>query len=460
MEIKVRELEGRTLLASVAAERGHKVILGGKEDTRALARKGILPQGIVHEKSLGFSPVRKRCFRDIIENGNIITSQDEESGLLDESYDKFSKKSYDHDTVEMASFVFCWGEHDRSALINRYPDVAGKFIRSGSPRVDLWRHDFDPYYEKCRDQAIESGKYVLIISNFLTVMNQNPFWNIIAMKREKGMFKSEEYEYEIYNKTVWHLQMVVAYVRAIRRLASQYPGLKFVFRPHPVENVNAWKNMIGDIKNIQIIRSGGASSWIRGAKALIHNSCTTALEAAVRGIPVISFRPIRSCHEHPIPNSMGIEVYTEDELVNVVDKIAIECVDPDSMAQTQSKHEAIHHRFCNLEGRFAADVIVDHWEHVGARLREDKRGYNDIKKFFFKKLIKSSVLKMSSSVRDFVLKPIYRKTIHKTPAPTIHKIPGLSCSEVEYIIKGYESALGRFSDIRVSQLGRRSVLIE
>ena len=91
MEIKARELEARAFLAAVAAERGHKVILGGKEDTRSLAGKGILPPGILHDKSLGSSLGKGKVLRGIVNNGNILTGQVEESGLLDESFDHIAK---------------------------------------------------------------------------------------------------------------------------------------------------------------------------------------------------------------------------------------------------------------------------------------------------------------------------------------------------------------------------------
>ena len=52
IEVKIRELEGRTLLALAAAERGHQVILGSKMDALIPAVDGHLPPGIVHMKSL------------------------------------------------------------------------------------------------------------------------------------------------------------------------------------------------------------------------------------------------------------------------------------------------------------------------------------------------------------------------------------------------------------------------
>ena len=452
LEVKARELEGRALLASVAAERGHKVILGGKEDTRSLARKGFLPPGIVHDKSLGGSPYKKKILSDLLKNGHIVTSQDEESGLLDESYARIINK-YHSDCVEMTTFGFCWGDHDHSAIIERYPEYASKFIKSGSPRVDLWRREFNPYYEKSGDYKIDVGNYILIATNFSTVLNQNLFWNFISERRDKIGF-AEEHEYELYEMAAWQLKMMTAYIRAVRRLARECPDVNFILRPHPVENINAWHKILGDIKNVQVIRSGGVNAWIRGAQALIQNSCTTALEASVSGIPVISFRPVKSNFEHRIPNSVGIEVDTDEELVNVVNKIANKRGETDQVrhAQSQNINDIIHRRFCNVEGRFAADVIVDHWERVGEKLHDNNNRFNGIQRFMFRNLLKSPISRIVLSSRDFIKRGAY--------STKRYKLPDISHSEVEQMISGFGSALGRFSNIRVSQFGRRSVLIE
>jgi len=455
MEIKARELEARAFLAAVAAERGHKVILGGKEDTRSLASKGILPPGILHDKSMGSSRGKDKVIRGIVDNGHIFTGQVEESGLLDESFDRIARTRYHTDTLEKSTYSFCWGEHDYSSLIRNYPELSDKFIISGSPRVDLWRRDFNPYAAECRDRAADIGEYILIATNFKTVLNQNPFWNGIAERREKGKYlQAEEAEFEVYDKAAWQLRMIAAYIKAIRRLARQYPDLNFVFRPHPIENMDAWLNMIGDLKNVRITRIGGASSWIRGAKALIHNSCTTAMEAAVCGVPVISYRPIKSCHEHPIPNSAGIEVETEEELVNIVNKISNskEAMPYGRPGQAQEGHDAIHKRFSNIEGRFAADIIVDHWEAAGQKLRDDQGRFKDVRKYYFSKLLKSPLTGMVLYARDISKKRAYD--------PKSHKLKHLTRTEVEQLIGNYGAALGRFSGIRVTQLGQRSVLIE
>lgn len=62
------------------------------------------------------------------------------------------------------------------------------------------------------------------------------------------------------------------------RLAKN--GQKVIVRPHPSENIEIWKKYTKNYsKKIKIIRSGNVLSWILAAKLLIHNGCTTAIEA-------------------------------------------------------------------------------------------------------------------------------------------------------------------------------------
>ena len=52
IEVKVRELESKLLLAFAAVERGHEVLIGSKTDVLVPALQGKLPKGVIHLKSL------------------------------------------------------------------------------------------------------------------------------------------------------------------------------------------------------------------------------------------------------------------------------------------------------------------------------------------------------------------------------------------------------------------------
>ena len=54
--------------------------------------------GILHDKSLTPGPERLAYLKELRACGHVITSQDEESGLLEESYERFARKLYSPET--------------------------------------------------------------------------------------------------------------------------------------------------------------------------------------------------------------------------------------------------------------------------------------------------------------------------------------------------------------------------
>src|SRR6056297_3421602 len=139
IEIKVRELEGRLLLALAAAERGHSVIVGEKKDTIGLANKGLLPPGLIHLKSITPHESMKKMLARLKKNGHAVTVQDEESGLLDETYDTFARLRFSEETIKSVDKVLAWGEYDSRSLKQYYSSQSDKIVVTGSPRVDFWR---------------------------------------------------------------------------------------------------------------------------------------------------------------------------------------------------------------------------------------------------------------------------------------------------------------------------------
>jgi hypothetical protein len=60
METKARELEGRAFIALEAAKRGFQVVIGHKSPITSGLLSGLLPRGIVFERTL-LEAVRQHC---------------------------------------------------------------------------------------------------------------------------------------------------------------------------------------------------------------------------------------------------------------------------------------------------------------------------------------------------------------------------------------------------------------
>ena len=109
-EIAARELDSKILLAVLAAARGHQVIISDVEAIEKGICRGILSPGIFHTKSLSPGKIKISRHQEVIDNGSLVTSIDEESCLDTRGYDKFARIRYSEKSIDQSSAVFGWGQ--------------------------------------------------------------------------------------------------------------------------------------------------------------------------------------------------------------------------------------------------------------------------------------------------------------------------------------------------------------
>jgi hypothetical protein len=99
---------------------------------------------------------------------------------------------------------------------------------------------------------------------------------------------------------------------------------------------------------------GDVLPWIRGAKAVIHNSCTTGIESALIGTPVISYRPIvNKEYDHELPNTVSKEVFDYEDLyktISGIDKSA------DNYEMNKKQKATLRQYFYNIDDYAAPKV--------------------------------------------------------------------------------------------------------
>lgn len=463
IEVKARELEGRGLLAIAAAERGHNVILGEKRDTLSLAMKGYLAPGIIHEKSLTPSDAKIQVMAGLNEQGHVITSQDEEHGLLDETYDQFANRRYSEETVSRAAGIFTWGAHDEAALNAHYKEYSGRIKPTGSPRADFWRKDFSDYFRNHEvNEENRQKPYVLIASNFHTFTNENLLWNQLARLREAGYFDRDPgMESHIYENTAYQLHLAFEFIKMIRSLVSTFPEVDFIFRPHPTEAMDAWGKMIGDFPNLYVKRTGTISGWLRNSSMLLHNGCTSAIEAAVFGLPRIAYRPIPSEFERDMPNRISYPAFNMEELQERVTAI-LDGRRMEGMEEVEQRtREFLESRFANLKGELAADRMVDEWEKIGKSAGLEDVPISDLFTGGSKRLydLKKDIKRKLVTVRNTV-SPSYSSGGQQGKLlNTTHKFPSLETEEVHQLLNNLRKTLDRFHDVTFQRFGKKSFII-
>ena len=357
----MRELEGRVLLGLAAAERGHNVVVGRKREILDCARGRTFPPGIVHMKSIQGSMLPKMA--RIQRMGHLLSTQDEESGLLYDTYEHFAKLRHTNRTLDLVEKVFCWGEFDRHELERFFPQHGHKFVATGSPRVDFWRSGMAQFYRgEARSPAQRPRPFILVASNFLFAHSPRSRRDLVrqAERHQAGVPYGEWTREKFLDVVNYDIELRDLFTLFLKSLARTIPEIDIIVRPHPAEDFSGWQRQLSGYPNLLVIHEGSISEWIHAARAVIHNGCTSGLEAAAGGIPVFAYRPIRSDFDREFPNRISQEFSSAAALTAAIRELA----EGKPSAAEQPIPAELKRRLGNLEGPLAADRIVAELEAV------------------------------------------------------------------------------------------------
>ncbi len=295
IEVKRREFLGKMLLASRLLELGCPVLIGKRISSDHPALAGVNACILTKSAAAVDAPIVANYLR----KQHRVYSLDEE-GLLMSSLDVFVRKRFTHENVRALNGVFCWGQAQCAALKKQYPDFSSKFVVTGNPRAELWvNKNFGLYDDLVARMKRQYGGYVLFASTFPV---SSPFKkeSIVQRLDKLGYVASEEERraFEVSQVTV--ARMRDAFAAAIAELVKVFPSLAVVIRPHPSEDASFWHENFKNYKTVVITSEHAISPWAMGAKAVLHNSCTTAIEASLYGVPAIAYLPNGESHGYDV----------------------------------------------------------------------------------------------------------------------------------------------------------------
>ena len=141
------------------------------------------------------------------------------------------------------------------------------------------------------------GDYLLVNTNFNHVNAFFPAQNLFKpVKRpgeapsfgKAGVGMTREFAQALHDQKS---AVFKAFQSLIPELARAFPHLSIIVRPHPTESQEVYRQLAAAGSRIHVTNDGNVVPWLRGAKALVHNGCTTGVEAFVMRTPAFSFRP-------------------------------------------------------------------------------------------------------------------------------------------------------------------------
>ena len=445
VENQVRELDAKILLACVAAERGFSVIIG----SRAFVHFEVasVPRGVYLAKSM--RSLSNSMFRILRLLGHEIVAWEEEA-LVHPPPDTYFTLRLSPTTIRNVSHVFAWGQENVD-LLRQYPELPANMPIhiTGNPRGDILRPEMRPYF----DTEVERlrnlyGDFILINTNFTDV---NPFIPNIGLflpakgpggksrLGQAGIGMSRQFAEGLWD----HKQAILEdFQQLIPALEQAFPDLTIIVRPHPSENFKIYNDLAAQCERVKVTNEGNVIPWLLAAKTMVHNGCTTGLEAYVLGVPAISylatFNEYYDYEFQGLPTKLSHQCFSFEGLKRTLTQILAGELD---VAEGEERKTLIDYYLAAQNGRLACERIVDVLEVSGYGKRQPPAS------------------PIGTYVQGWALTKLKAAVTNlnmRRPGPNRlayhnHRFPEISVAEIEQKVARFGQLLNRFSTIRVEQ---------
>ncbi|MFN0193347.1 MAG: surface carbohydrate biosynthesis protein [Aestuariivirga sp.] len=353
-EIYSREFDARLLHGIVALTRGWRVIVGSK----ALINRAIwrLPRGLYLCQTMTHK--RRTTLKLLRRLGYVCVGWDEE-GFIYLDRDVYLMRRVSLDTLKHLDSVITWGKQGAEDVGFRSRAIGIEPLPLGNPRFDLVRRDLHALYAaEVEAIRVKYGRFILINTNFSSL---NPIVSLHDLKPRKTSDKHPPSEKELRRFASFqeHRRAVLkGFIEDLPKLARKLADVRFIMRAHPGENEELWKNAFAGLANVTVIREGSSVPWLIAADALIHNGCTTAVEAAVIGLTPIAYCPaVSPGEESAVPNPISFRACNLDELEEALQR---------SMSRTlpmgNEQTELLSRYLSAVKGDLASAAIMNHFD--------------------------------------------------------------------------------------------------
>ncbi len=315
IEIAVRELDAQIWLAMHLLQNNIPVVLGSKDGVENVC-KTLQEPFVMIDKGFASYLVEKYK-RIVMQGGYLVELHAEGLGCIQAS-------SYSVDVLGEAEKYFdasfVWGKSQASIIKRRLSDTCSMHvIPTGHPSFDLVHPRFRHIYADKSLKKVYGKDFILVNS-----CNGTLFAKVAFDDYKKMMPNSVSFNEQGRKIHDTYLDRERSYVHHIHELfegiAQKFPGRIIVYRPHPVEDIDAVCKEFARHGNVRVVHDGSVRAWLVEASVVINWHCTTGYESICLNTPTISFQPpTLQTSEEMAYGKLACSVQEVLELINCFD---------------------------------------------------------------------------------------------------------------------------------------------
>ena len=334
IEIITRDLDSRLLIALrlLQKSRSWEIIFGNGQNVGDYWRnKSDKEPFIFLSKGTSYS---KLYYIQLIKKGGFYFLLDEEGAIFSNYVIKFwPRGGRENDLIKYMSKIFFWGNDTKEQYKKRHSSFLSdsQIEITGNPRFDLCKKEYEPYYSSRKKNSYKDKTFIMIDTAFGTYNNivdinlQNEHWKNLKYEKNRGEVNRHEWFEKTKPLYEYQKKLFYEFIDGIKFLCESLPNVDFLLRPHPIEKKETYETYFKDLDNISISNEGAAVEKFRYTKVLIHNGCSTAVEASFSGITSICYLPIYNEDlVQVLPRDISIVSNNKDDLLLKIKNILSE----------------------------------------------------------------------------------------------------------------------------------------
>lgn len=319
-----RDLDYRVVLAERMAARGHRVYLGKHDACLRVAQqfrggvflgKAIEPHRTKHLETLQFLKSRGYRFVHLDSEGAVFPGGEEQ-------WRRVLDTRIDPSVLAPDDYICTWGEFQSDHYRSKGPACADNIRTTGHPRFDLYKPSFRAYFgPEAQEIYAKYGDFVLVNTN-LAKANHKAGLSTVFSSSQGYVADDAVKRGALVDMWFYKTQMFAHFVRLVHELASHRRDLNIVVRPHPSEDPATYRHAFRGLRNVVVCADGAVAGWLLACRAMIHDGCTTGIEAELAGCPIINYRPVNHpTQELRLPNAFGRRCSSASEVLAALDKV-------------------------------------------------------------------------------------------------------------------------------------------
>jgi surface carbohydrate biosynthesis protein len=260
-------------------------------------------------------PGNDRLARQLLEAGMRIGVLDTEGGAWEDCRAYSELFWRDRSLLGQLSFACMWGPRLAQHLVAEGLMDEGQVVVTGCPRFDFYA----PRWRAVFTDGEAQRRPLILINTSFSYGNPrfaSPERNRERLQRELGLGAERVDAYLAAER-----RAVDGMVDLARSLSTDLPECRIVLRPHPFENPAAYRDALQGCPGVAVDTTGPVQPWIFRSAAVVQRSCSTAIEAALAGVPALSPQWIPAPAVVRVGESVSVPCATFEELRSRVQSI-------------------------------------------------------------------------------------------------------------------------------------------